>query len=131
MKILVVDNDNDTGVTLKALLSSNPNIDIKLMFDGKSAIQELSINNYDAVVVDIMMPEFSGLDMAKEISKSERLKNIPVILMSSALPLPPTELLATFENDNNMTAIKGVIEKPFIVETVVDVLNKVTSKETK
>lgn len=132
MKILVVDNDNDTGITLKALLGSYPDIYIELAFSGKTAIQELMLNNrYDAVIIDIMMPEFSGLDVARMMGKNEKLKNIPIILMSSALPLPPTELLATMRTDPEMQSVKGVIEKPFIIESVVEVINQVVNpKET-
>ena len=124
MKLLVVDNDNDTGVTLKALMSQYPQVDIVLVFDGKSAIQELNTNNYDAVVVDIMMPDFSGLDMVRTMSNSERLRKVPIILMSSALPLPPKEFLATLQNDKDMVSVKSVIEKPFIVNTVWDAINQ-------
>ena len=131
MKILVVDNDNDTGITLKALLSSYPDIYIELAFSGKLAVQELMANNrYDAVVIDIMMPEFSGLDVARMMGKNEKLKNIPIILMSSALPLPPTELLATMRTDPEMQSVKGVIEKPFVVETVAEVINQVVNPKT-
>ena len=128
MKVLAVDNDYDTGITLKALLADNPEIEIEIALDAKSAEQLLAVNNdYDAVIVDIMMPEISGLDLAKTISRNEKLRRIPIILMSSALPLPPAELLDTMKNDGEMGSVKGAIEKPFVVENLLEVLRDVTA----
>lgn len=119
MKILAVDNDNDTGITLQALMSDQQDMTIDLSFSGQEAMDRLlSDNGYDLVILDIMMPDLSGMDIAKMMNANEKTKNIPVLIMSSALPLPPEEFMSTVKRAGDVPMIKGAIEKPFVVSDV-------------
>ena len=48
--------------------------------DGISAIGMVKLNDYDLIIMDIMMPKLDGFSAVKEIQK---IKNIPVIMLSA------------------------------------------------
>ena len=48
--------------------------------DGMSAIGMVKLNDYDLIIMDIMMPKLDGFSAVKEIQK---IKNIPVIMLSA------------------------------------------------
>lgn len=59
--------------------------DLKMTFDGEEAINTLkSMDPKPTVIVlDVMMPKKSGFDVLREIKEDEKLKNIPVILLTN------------------------------------------------
>ncbi len=48
--------------------------------DGMSAIGMVKLNDYDLIIMDVMMPKLDGFSAVKEINK---IKNIPVIMLSA------------------------------------------------
>ena len=59
--------------------------DLKMSFDGEEAISTLKKMETLPVVavLDVMMPKKSGFDVLREMKVDERLKNIPVILLTN------------------------------------------------
>lgn len=55
------------------------------MENGRAARDELLKENsyFDIVLLDLMMPEMDGLELLKLMKSNDKLKNIPVIMMSS------------------------------------------------
>ncbi len=50
--------------------------------DGNEALKVLAVNRVDIVVTDISMPNKDGFELIADIKADEKLKNIPVIVMS-------------------------------------------------
>lgn len=59
--------------------------DLSMAFDGDEALATLKKMDPQPVVVvlDVMMPKKSGFDVLREMKADERLKNIPVILLTN------------------------------------------------
>ena len=54
--------------------------------DGKEAVEKLSHNNYDLVLMDIQMPEMDGIEATTIIRKKEKQENakmIPIIALTA------------------------------------------------
>jgi CheY-like chemotaxis protein len=125
MKILIVDNDVSTVTTLQALLLSQGTFDIDAAYGGQEGLDKMMANpNYDLVLLDIMMPTVSGMDVCQAMMKDYRLREIPVLLMSSALPIPPSEFHQSLERFSALSVVKGVIEKPFVIGDLLAEINK-------
>ena len=61
-------------------------IDVTTVEDGQKAIQELDAadeNRYNLILSDIEMPHMNGLELAQEIRKKERFKNVPLIALTT------------------------------------------------
>lgn len=126
MKILIVDNDYSTVTTLQALLQSEGAFQIEVAYGGQEGLDKMKANpNYDVILLDIMMPQISGMDVCKAMIKDPRLAKIPVLLMSSALPIPPEDFQQSMEKSNELSVIKGVIEKPFTTEALISQIYKI------
>jgi len=125
MKILIVDNDVSTVTTLRALLLSQATFDIDTAYGGQEGLDKMAANpDYDLVLLDIMMPTVSGMDVCQAMMKDYRLREIPVLLMSSALPIPPGEFHQSLEKFSALSVVKGVIEKPFVIADLLAEINK-------
>ncbi|MFA5109164.1 MAG: response regulator [Patescibacteria group bacterium] len=118
MKILIIDNDINTVTTLKALILSREAFDIDVAYGGKEGLEKMTANpNYNLLILDIMMPGVSGMDVCRAMSKDEKMKNIPVLLVS-ALPIASKELRELLDQFNETHVVGGVLEKPFEIENL-------------
>ena len=57
---------------------------VEVAEDGLVAVKMLSAMKPDVVVLDLMMPKFSGVDVLKYIRNTPALKDTPVIILSNA-----------------------------------------------
>ena len=81
-KILLVDDDPVfLEVYRKKLLSAGFQVDIAS--DGLAAIRLLHFTPPDVVVLDVIVPKFSGLEILKFLQSQKTLKDVRVIILSS------------------------------------------------
>ena len=114
MKILVIDDDLSATTTLKALLMSQDGFMVDTANSGQEGLEKMNESAYDLLILDVMMPDFSGIDVCKAMNKDEKIKNIP-ILLASALPITSKELTELLDEFRALCNIKGAIEKPFVL----------------
>jgi len=77
--ILAVDDDKEIVKAIEIYLGKE-NYNIYKAYDGEEAIKQIQNNEIHLVILDIMMPNKSGIETLEEIRKS---KNIPVIMLSA------------------------------------------------
>ena len=83
--LLLIDDDEELGNLLRDFLSHH-NLNLKMINNGEDGIQELEIlqlssKGYDLVILDIMLPGISGLEVLKVIRKNN---NIPIIMLTAS-----------------------------------------------
>lgn len=119
-KILVVDNDLDTLETICLSLEAGGLKVIKAE-GGQMALNLLKEILVDLILLDIMMPEIDGIQVAKKLDAEPRTQIIPIIFIS-ALPVESNNFKNALKETENLKNIKGTIEKPFKFE---DLINKI------
>lgn len=126
MKILIIDDEVNVTTTLKALLESQGNFEIDLAFGGREGLDKMIATepNYDLLILDLMMMGFNGIDVCREMSKNEKIKNIPVLL-ATALPITSNELEETLNEFKSLVSIRGALEKPFVVSELISEIRKI------
>jgi CheY-like chemotaxis protein len=82
IKILIVDDEPANIELLEALLEPEGYTLIKAK-NGEEALEYLSANELDLVLLDVMMPGISGFSVLKEIRQNEKNKAVPVMLLTS------------------------------------------------
>jgi len=117
-KILVVDDEKDINQILVTFLSRH-NFDIMSAYNGKEAIEITKKQRPDLILLDIVMPDMSGLDTLKKIKKID--ENTKIIMLTAM------EDEETIRKSRELGA-DGYIPKPFTgkhLESVV--LTKIAS----
>jgi signal transduction histidine kinase len=128
-RILVVDDDVINLYVLLNLLKLD-GYNIHTAKDGEMALDKIKKNNYDLVLLDIMMPKLSGYEVCKIIREKYTLFELPVIMITSknmeknilegfsvgtndyiSKPFSKTELLARV---NTLVSLKIAIEKTIL-----------------
>ena len=79
MRLLIVDDEELIRSVIKEYAELE-NYEVDEAADGKEAIEKCENNNYDLIVMDIMMPKLDGYQAVKEIKKE---KNIPILMLSA------------------------------------------------
>lgn len=77
-KILLVDDDRELIDMLTEYLVSE-GLDCQSRLEGQAAIDAMENTRYDAVVLDIMMPGLSGLDVLRRVRQHS---NMPIIMLT-------------------------------------------------
>lgn len=82
-KVLVVDDEPYIGRIIQMKLESGP-YSVELVQDGRSALEVLhSESSIDLILLDIMMPHVSGLDVLAELRQIPHRRTTPVIMLTA------------------------------------------------
>ncbi len=118
MKILVVDDMVTMRKIVKNILKQLGFAHIEEAENGQEALQKLRGDTFGFVVSDWNMPVMTGIDMLRAIRGDEKLKAIPVLMVT-----------AEAQQSNLVEAVQaGVsnyIVKPFTAETMQEKLAKI------
>lgn len=117
-KILVVDDDEMNLNIARMILERKLPCKVLTVDNGIAALDMLRAEQVSLVLLDIMMPEFDGMETLAEIRADERIKNVPVMMLT-----------ATGEKDLIQRAlslgVKDYIKKPFLPA---DLITRVSKK---
>ena len=106
MRVLVAEDERKTAAFVKRGLEELGH-SVELCRDGDSAADALAAGEYDAAILDIMMPGRDGLSVLKSLRRSHR--DLPVILLTARGAL--NERLEGFE-----AGADDYLTKPFFIE---------------
>ena len=116
-KIWIVDDDEEMGRAISLMLRLL-DCETKYFFNPRIAAQALLAGGRpDLIILDINMPEVSGLDMLEFLRRRKEWKNLPVIMLSS-------EAADVTVDQAMQLGADGYVMKP----VTIDELEKVMSK---
>ncbi len=116
-KILIVEDDNFFREAISDLLKKN--YDVSEAPNGKTAIEQLSLNDFDLVLTDIQMPMMTGLELLEWAKKN---KPTPFVIMTGFSLVLETK--TAFELGAN-----GFISKPFRNAELIAVIESVVKSD--
>ncbi len=79
MRILLVEDDLEIGMMLKDYLETE-NFEVVMARDGREACEKFGVSCFDLVLLDLMIPAVSGMDVLQHIRKDSV---VPVIIVSA------------------------------------------------
>lgn len=121
LKFLVVDDFSTMRRIVRNLLKESGYADADEAEDGVAALHKLRNNNFHFVVSDINMPNMNGFQLLAEIKKDEKLKHIPVLMVTAEARKEDIVMAA-------QQGAAGYIVKPFTKATLEDKVNLILTK---
>jgi CheY-like chemotaxis protein len=116
MKILVIDDSTEIAEALKFWLE-NEGVTVEVITDGSTGLDMIRNKQFDLILLDVAMPDFTGLDVIDSLKNEGLLesKNIIIFTASSDKNL--------FERLKN-SGVKGILKKPSSLQELEDLLDK-------
>jgi two-component system chemotaxis response regulator CheY len=115
--LLVVDDSSATRSLVAAALAEAVDLRVERVSTGLEALKLLSTTEIDLVLTDIHMPEINGLELIRFIKETERLRHIPVIIISTEAAEQDKERALALGADDYLA-------KPFTPEQLRRTINK-------
>jgi len=111
-KIMVVDDEENLLILLKGLLESH-GFDAVTMKNGRECLDAIEREKPDLLILDVMMPEMNGLDVAGKIRANPKTKKTMIIFL--------TVLGSKEINHKTLRKLKAIdyITKPFDNEDLI------------
>ncbi len=118
MKILVVDDFSTMRRIIKNLLKDLGFTNIQEADDGSTALPMLQQAAFDFVVTDWNMPGMQGIDLLRAIRADDKLKHIPVLMVTAEAK--KEQIVAAAQ-----AGVNGYVIKPFTAATLKEKLAKI------
>jgi len=112
MRVIVIDDDQDTARTLATLLEMKGVCVEAKGCDGKEAVELYRAHQPDAVLLDMMMPEYDGKYAIKNLKKEN--KDVKIIVL--------TAYKHNYEFEKN--EVTAVFDKPYKINEVIKAISE-------
>ena len=118
MKVCIIDdNMSITGMFSKLLKMEGH--EVVVANDGREGLALLDNDVFDATILDISMPGFSGIDVVESLNKSGRIKEQKIVILTASSVL--NEELDKLKNNG----VKEILKKPIKLDSLVATLEAI------
>ena len=118
MKFLVVDDYSTMRRIVKNLLHDLGYANVTEADDGNTALPILQNGSFDFLITDWNMPGMAGLDLLKAVRASEKLKKMPVLMLTAEAKREQIVEAA-------QAGVSGYVIKPFTAVTLKEKIDKI------
>lgn len=125
--ILLIDDSEAVIVQMKDFLDES-GYEIITAQNGQEALDEISQNRPDAIILDLMMPDIDGYDVLKTIRNTEATAQIPVLILT-AKDLSKDDLNLLIRNNVHQLIQKGDVNRNELLKAIADLYKTGTSEE--
>lgn len=119
-KILAVDDEKFNHKVIESIMRDEPMYEIVCAKSGKEALKLLSKQEFNLILLDVMMPDMDGIEVLREIRKKY---STPVVLMTADKTLDTSTEFAAYGCDDYIT-------KPFLPLLLKEVIHNMTERTT-
>jgi two-component system, OmpR family, alkaline phosphatase synthesis response regulator PhoP len=121
--ILVADDEAHIGRIIKLKMEQGP-FRVTLAFDGQEAVDIAEESEHlDAAILDVMMPRMSGLDVLTRLRANDRMKDVPVVILTAAGE-------EEYEREARKNGATAFLTKPFSPKKLYALIAQITGVAT-
>jgi len=117
MKVLVVDDNKSITNSVEKYLKIK-GFEVSITNNGKDGFELIQNDEWDRILLDLAMPEYSGLDIIENLEKNNLLKDKNIILFTAS-SVSDYVLEKLLKKDGIKTCLKKPISLAKIAETLV------------
>ena len=119
-RVLVVDDDPVIQTLLKDYLGSC-GFAVEVRSGGNECLEYLSQQMPDVLILDMVMPDMTGVEVLKKIREGGTIKGVPVILLSA-------EQTLALESDPTKPQADRYLQKPFEMRKIKEAIEALVAK---
>jgi CheY-like chemotaxis protein len=117
MKLLVIDDSKDITDVLMVYCESR-GVECTVVNAGNDGLEVIRNNsNFDLILLDLAMPEFSGLDVIKSLKNENLLERRNIVVFTASSD-------AKILEETERSGIKAIFKKPFSVDDLTALIEK-------
>jgi CheY-like chemotaxis protein len=120
-RILIIDDEKSVGITAKIVLDAS-GFEAVAVTDGKSGIEAVKQQAFDAVIVDLFMPGMNGLEVAAAIRKIS--PSTPIIAASGFMFGGDCPEMPNFREMAAEAGASAALYKPFRPQQLLDTVRQ-------
>ncbi|MFZ5919389.1 MAG: pyridoxal-phosphate dependent enzyme [Chloroflexota bacterium] len=109
-RVAIIEDNPDAARLLRRVLQAHGEYQIHEAYDGRAGLEMVRQEPPDLILLDMMMPELDGLGVLDGLKQDERLKDVPVIVVT-AKDLTPSE------KQRLQGRVKGLLQKGSFLST--------------
>ena len=117
MRLLLIDDNEEITEAIGYYCKSAKDIDCQVINEGKEGLESIRNEEFDLIMLDLAMPEFTGLDVIKSLQQDGIIesKNIVIFTASS-----DRKMLDEIKN----SGVKEIFKKPCSLDDLVELIEK-------
>lgn len=115
--ILVIDDDEMNLQIAKMILERKLPCEVLCADNGVEGIDVLKNKRVDLVLLDVMMPDFDGVETLQEIRSDKQIKDVPIMMLTASGDIETIQKVGAL-------GVKDYIKKPFMPADLVERINK-------
>lgn len=119
MRLLLAEDEKELSDALVSILKHNQ-YSVDAVYDGQAALDYLTGENYDGVILDIMMPKKDGITVLKELRRQDN--QVPVLLLTAKAEIDDRVLGLDSGADDYLT-------KPFAMKELLARIRAMTRRQ--
>lgn len=115
-RILIVE-DEESLLKLETILLTVKGFEVIGAYTGKMAIDKIGVEDFDLVLLDIMLPDIDGYEVCRHIRNDSRTATVPIIMLTGKKT----------QNDHDkgvMCGANAYLIKPFKSAMIIDEINR-------
>jgi CheY-like chemotaxis protein len=117
--VLVVEDDAWIRTFMRDVLSDE-GYDVLEAADGRTGLRLAEDSSPSVVLLDVAMPEFTGVDVLRRLRSKRRTRALPVVVVSAYSRVLPA---------NDEASVAGVLVKPFQVEKLLETVRQAIDRD--
>ena len=116
MKVLVIDDNQEITCLISRYLESK-GIETDVCNDPMDGLKKIEEEHYDTVLLDISMPEFSGIDIIHTLERERKLQNQKIVIFS-AISFTDSEIHHLLQKEGVEVCIKKPVKLDNLLTTI-------------
>jgi DNA-binding response OmpR family regulator len=120
MKVLLIEDNRDIADMVRLCLESE-NIVCETTGDGKVGLRSIKQDKFDAILLDLAIPEFRGFDIFRELKEENLLQSNNVLIFTASSVTDQQIKLAS--------GAKGVLRKPLSIDDLIQTVQRFSQND--
>ena len=120
--ILLIDDEEEIKVLMSNYLIKSQVTTNRIVTasDGREAILKIKNQDFGLIIIDILMPRMNGLQLIRELRRSKKYKDVPLLIISGSVDAENVKLAAAM-------GVTNIIVKPFSYNIFLEKISRTLS----